>query len=80
MALGVQLQIYFWIILSVNILLYHVGVNNMFRNPSKETIDRINTYIEKQYENDKKNKKDKNKEKGKIYRTDLLGEVVICLE
>ena len=25
-------------------------------------------------------KKDKNKEKGKIYRTDLLGEVVICLE
>jgi len=61
-------------------LLYHVGVNNMFRHPSKETIDRINTYIEKQYEYDKKNKKDKNKEKGKIYRTDLLGEVVICLE
>jgi len=61
-------------------LLYHVGVNNMFRHPSKETIDRINTYIEKQYENDKKNKKDKNKEKGKIYRTDLLGEVIICLE
>jgi len=61
-------------------LLYHAGVNNMFRHPSKETIDRINTYIEKQYENDKKNKKDKNKEKGKIYRTDLLGEVVICLE
>ena len=28
----------------------------------------------------KKNKKDKNKEKGKIYRTDLLGEVIICLE
>lgn len=61
-------------------MLYHVGVNNMFRHPSKETIDRINIYIEKQYENDKKNKKDKNKEKGKIYRTDLLGEVVICLE
>lgn len=61
-------------------MLYHVGVNNMFRHPSKETIDRINTYIEKQYEYDKKNKKDKNKEKGKIYRTDLLGEVVICLE
>ena len=61
-------------------MLYHVGVNNMFRHPSKETIDRINTYIEKQYENDKKNKKDKNKEKGKIYRTDLLGEVVVCLE
>lgn len=61
-------------------MLYHVGVNNMFRHPSKETIDRINTYIERQYENDKKNKKDKNKEKGKIYRTDLLGEVVICLE
>ncbi len=61
-------------------MLYHVGVNNMFRHPSKETIDRINTYIEKQYENDKKNKKDKNKEKGKIYRTDLLGEVIICLE
>ena len=52
----------------------------MFRHPSKETIDRINTYIEKQYEYDTKNKKDKNKEKGKIYRTDLLGEVVICLE
>ena len=52
----------------------------MFRHPSKETIDRINTYIEKQYEYDKKNKKDKDKEKGKIYRTDLLGEVVICLE
>ena len=61
-------------------MLYHVGVNNMFRHPSKETIDRINTYIEKQYEYDKKNKKDKNKEKGKIYRTDLLGEIVICLE
>lgn len=61
-------------------MLYHVGVNNMFRHPSKETIDRINTYIEKQYEYDKKNKKDKNKEKGKIYRTDLLGEVIICLE
>lgn len=61
-------------------MLYHVGVNNMFRHPSKETIDRINTYIERQYENDKKNKKDKNKEKGKIYRTDLLGEVIICLE
>lgn len=28
----------------------------------------------------KKNKKDKNKEKGKIYRIDLLGEVIICLE
>jgi len=53
----------------------------MFRHPSKETIDRINTYIEKQYEDEKKEKeKDKNKEKGKIYRTDLLGEVVICLE
>ena len=54
----------------------------MFRHPSKETIDRINTNIEKQYEDEKKkkNKKDKNKEKGKIYRTDLLGEVVICLE
>ena len=51
----------------------------MFRHPSKETIDRINTYIEKQYEDEKK-EKDKNKEKGKIYRTDLLGEVVICLE
>ena len=61
-------------------MLYHVGVNNMFRHPSKETIDRINTYIEKQYKDEKKNKKDKNKEKGKIYRTDLLGEVVICLE
>ena len=61
-------------------MLYLAGVNNMFRHPSKETIDRINTYIERQYENDKKNKKDKNKEKGKIYRTDLLGEVVICLE
>lgn len=63
-------------------MLYHVGVNNMFRHPSKETIDRINTYIEKQYEDEKKkkNKKDKNKEKGKIYRTDLLGEVIICLE
>ena len=61
-------------------MLYHAGVNNMFRHPSKEIIDRINTYIEKQYEYDKKNKKDKNKEKGKIYRTDLLGEVVICLE
>lgn len=31
-------------------------------------------------EKKKKNKRDKNKEKGKIYRTDLLGEVVICLE
>ena len=61
-------------------MLYHVGANNMFRHPSKETIDRINTYIEKQYKDEKKNKKDKNKEKGKIYRTDLLGEVVICLE
>lgn len=63
-------------------MLYHVGVNNMFRHPSKETIDRINIYIEKQYEDEKKkkNKKDKNKDKGKIYRTDLLGEVVICLE
>lgn len=63
-------------------MLYHAGVNNMFRHPSKETIDRINTYIERQYEDEKKkkNKRDKNKEKGKIYRTDLLGEVVICLE
>lgn len=65
-------------------MLYHAGVNNMFRHPSKETIDRINTYIEKQYEDEnkekEKNKKDKNKEKDKIYRTDLLGEVVICLE
>ena len=41
----------------------------MFKHPSKSTIDRISVYIEKS-----------NKGKGKIYRTDLSGEIVIELE
>lgn len=50
-------------------MLYLAGVNNMFKHPSKSTIDRISAYIEKS-----------NKGKGKIYRTDLSGEIVIELE
>ena len=50
-------------------MLYHAGLNNMFKHPSKSTIDRISTYIEKI-----------NKGKGKIYRTDLSGEIVIELD
>lgn len=41
----------------------------MFKHPSKSTIDRINTYIEKN-----------NNVKGKIYRTDLSGEIVIDID
>ena len=50
-------------------MLYLAGINNMFKHPSKSTIDRINTYIEKS-----------NKGKRTIYRTDLSGEIVIELE
>ena len=41
----------------------------MFKHPNKSTIDRISTYIEKY-----------NKGKGKIYRTDLSGEIVIDID
>lgn len=45
----------------------------MFKHPSKSTIDRINEYILKK-------KIKKNGEKGKIYRTDEMGEVVIKVD
>jgi hypothetical protein len=45
----------------------------MFKHPSKSTIDRINEYIFKK-------KIKKNEEKGKIYRTDEMGEVVMKVD
>lgn len=45
----------------------------MFKHPNKLTIDRINEYILKK-------KIKKNKEKGKIYRTDEMGEIVIKVD
>lgn len=53
----------------------------MFKHPSKSTIDRINEYIVKEEKNKRKKVKNNNiMEKGKIYRTDEAGEIVLNME
>ncbi len=53
----------------------------MFKHPSKSTIDRINEYIVKEEKNKRKKVKNNNIiEKGRIYRTDEAGEIVLNME